>query len=182
MRTSSPLPCRSCNIPSEPSGALPISASHHGSALSGATNEVYQPLGNKTFGDDSMVQGMPSGTLVYKEYELVAPDGSVGIISFTLADMEVLTGVALRARQCGARAYGFISLSNIPGGCDQPFVWMRVQAGISVTPIGRRHEFSPELQGLLAHCARAFFTDIEALVDHLTLLRESVESAVNENG
>jgi hypothetical protein len=129
-----------------------------------------------------MAHELPSGALAYTEYELIAPDGSVGTISFTLADMEVLTGVALQARRRAARAHGFILLSNIPGGCDQPLVWMRVPAGISVTPLSRRHDFSQELQGLVAHCALAFFADIEALVDHLAMLRNAVDGAVNANG
>ena len=139
------------------------------------------PISPTGIWDDSMAHSMPTGALVYREYELTAPDGSVGIISFTLADIDVLTGVALRARQSRARAYGFISLSKIPGGCDQSLVWMRVPAGISVTPLGRRHDFPHDLQRLLARCARAFFTDVEPVVDHLALLRHALEGTVNEN-
>src|SRR4051794_6196013 len=100
----------------------------------------------------------PGVPLAYREYPLPLPDGSRAVIALTLGDREVETLEAKFARENGAVAFGLVSMTDVPGAPQHPFIWMQDWKHLSLAVEGD-YEISGELETIIFLYIAVFFEE-----------------------
>ena len=114
---------------------------------------------------------VPVGTLAYREYELHASDGTLASVAFTLSDFSVQNVASEFAKQTDAVAFGWISVSNWPGGPRMPMVWVHRSTQVGLCPTDPNDNIPNDLQTALARYIPIFFRDISVEAEELAGLR-----------
>jgi len=105
----------------------------------------------------------PGGAAVYREYGVMLDSGATGIIAVTLGDIDLDSPTAFLARRCSAPAFGLISLADVPGAPQCPFVWIQDETQLGVTIAEQDGDLSDELRGIIAHYICVFLAEIGPL-------------------
>jgi hypothetical protein len=118
-----------------------------------------------------MNQDLPEGAVTYREYELVADNGDVGSIAFTLGDFDADTMACRAAREAGARAYGLVSILGLGRAPRWPVIWMQTDTQLGITVAEEDRDLTEALRLIVARCIGVFFQDIAPLAPELAVLR-----------